>query len=143
MKTGWYNADNEYFVVKPLHNGNRQSLIVGVTHYASNRWYVMMGVFSSNATYNSMYHSTAWNTPTSTNKKPTAKTLSLALEALSEIEQEIHNHANGKSVLIYVDGLDKRRLRIYTKVLTQKCGYKKSTVKSDHVDGMSMIYKRV
>jgi hypothetical protein len=143
MKTGWYNADSEYFVVKPLHNGNRQSLIVGVTHYASNRWYVMMGVFSSNATYNSMYHSTAWNTPTSTNKKPTAETLSLALEALSEIEQEIHNHANGKSVLIYVDGLDKRRLRVYTKVLTQKCGYKKSTVKSDHVDGMSMIYKRV
>lgn len=143
MKTGWYNADNEYFVVKPLHNGNRQSLIVGVTHGNLNRWYVMMGVFSSNATYNSMYHSAAWDTPTSTNKKPTITTLSLALEALAEIEQEIHNHANGKKAFIYVDGLDKRRLRVYTKVLTQKCGYKKSTAKSDHVDGMSMIYKRV
>lgn len=142
MKTGWCN-DHEYFVVKPLHNGKRQSLIVGITHYTSNRWYVMMGVFSSNATYNSMYHSAAWNTPTSTNKKPTIETLSLALEALSEIEQELHNHANGKRAFIYVDGLDKRRLRIYTKVLTQKCGYKKSTAKSDYVDGMSMIYKKV
>lgn len=143
MKTGWYNADNAYFVVKPLHNGKRQSLIMGVSHYASNRWYVMMGVFPSNATYNSMIHSAAWEAPTSTNKRPTAGTLSLALEALNEIEHEIHNHANGKSALIYVDGLDRRRLRVYTKVLTQKCGYKKSTVKSDHVDGMSMIYKRV
>ena len=142
MKTGWYN-DDEYFIVKPLHNGNRQSLIVGAHHCASNRWYIMMGVFSSNATYNSMYRSTVWDEPTSTNKKPTAETLSLALEALSEIEQAIHNHANGKSALIYVDGLDKRRLRVYTKVLTQRCGYKKSTAKSDHVNGMSMIYKRV
>ena len=143
MKTGWYNADNAYFVVKPLHNGNRQSLIMGACHGDSNRWYIIMGVFSSNATYNSMYHSTAWDTPTSTNKKPTVETLSLALEALSEIEQEIHNYANGESALIYVDGFDRRRLRVYTKVLTQKCGYKKSTVKSEYVDGMSMIYKRV
>ena len=143
MKTGWYNDGNQYFVVKPLHNGKRQSLIVGVSYYALSRWYVMMGVFPSNATYNSMYSSAVWNTPTSTNKKPTIETLSLALEALGEIEQEIHNHANGKRAFIYVDGLDKRRLRVYTKVLTQKCGYKKSTAKSDHVDGMSMIYKRV
>ncbi len=143
MKTGWYNENNAYFVVKPLHNGNRQSLIIGVTRYAFNRWYVMMGVFPSNATYNSMYHSVVWDTPTSTNKKPNIKTLSLALEALSEIEQEIHNHANGKKAFIYVDGFDKRRLCVYTKVLTQKCGYKKSTVKSDYVDGMSMIYKKV
>lgn len=142
MKTGWYNADNEYFVVKPLHNGNRQSLIVGVSQY-SGKWYVMMGVFSSNATYNSMYRSPVWNNPTSTNKKPTINNLSLALEALSEIEQEIHSRANGKSAYIYVDGLDERRLRVYTKVLTKKCGYKKSTVKSDHVNGMSMLYKRV
>lgn len=142
MKTGWYNADNAYFVVKPLRNGNRQSLIVGVSRY-SNRWYVMMGVFSSNATYNSMLRSAAWKAPTSTNKNPTAKTLSLALEALDEIEQEIHNHVNGKKAFIYVDGLDKRRLRVYTKVLTQKCGYKKSTARSEYVRGMSMIYKRV
>ena len=143
MKSGWYNGDNEYFVVKPLHNGNRQSLIVGATNYAFGRWYIMMGVFSSNATYNSMYRSEVWNTPTSTNKNPTVNTLSLALEALSEIEQEIHNHANGKRAYIYVDGLDERRLRVYTKILTKKCGYKKSTAKSDYVDGMSIIYKRV
>ena len=143
MKTGWYNDDKQYFVVKPLHNGKRQSLIVGVSHCTFNSWYVMMGVFPSNATYNSMYHSAVWGTPTSTNKKPTIETLSLALEALSEVEQEIHNHANGKRAFIYVDGLDKRRLRVYTRVLTQKCGYKKSTAKSDYVDGMSMIYKRV
>lgn len=142
MKTGWYN-DCEYFSVKPLHNGNRQSLIMGACHRDSNRWYIMMGVFSSNATHDSMYNSTVWNEPTSTNKKPTAETLPLALEALREIEQEIHNRANGKSALIYVDGFDKRRLRVYTKVLTQRCGYKKSTVKSEYVNGMSMIYKRV
>lgn len=143
MKTGWYNNDKEYFVVKPLHNGNRQSLIVGASHYASGRWYVMMGVFSSNATYNSMYNSNVWATPTSTNKNPTVNTLSVALDALGEVEQEIHNHANGKRAYIYVDGLDKRRLRVYTKVLTKKCGYKKSSAKSDYVKGMSMIYKKV
>lgn len=143
MKTGWYNVDREYFVVKPLHNGNRQSLIMGACHIASNRWNIMMGVFSSNVTYNSMYSSTAWHTPTSTNKNPTTGTLSLALEALNEIEQEIHNYANGKKAFIYVDGLDERRLRIYTKVLTQKCGYKKSTVKSDLIKDMSKLYKRV
>ena len=143
MKTGWYNDGKQYFVIKPLHNGERQSLIVGASYYTLGRWYVMMGVFPSNATYNSMYHSAVWDTPTSTNKKPTIETLSLALEALNEVEQEIHNHANGKRAFIYVDGIDKRRLRVYTKVLTQKCGYKKSTAKSDYVYGMSMIYKRV
>jgi hypothetical protein len=143
MKSGWYNGGDQYFVVKPLHNGNRQSLIVGATNYASGRWYIMMGVFSSNATYNSMYHSEVWHTPTSTNKNPAVNTLSLALEALSEIEQVIHNRANGKRAYVYVDGLDERRLRVYTKVLTKKCGYKKSTAQSDHVVGMPMIYKRV
>lgn len=142
MKTGWYNWDNEYFVVKPLHNGKRQSLIVGA-QLCYGKWYIMMGVFSSNATYNSMYRSNVWYTPTSTNKNPTAGILSIALEALNEVEQEIHNRANGKRAYIYVDGLDERRLRVYTKVLTKKCGYKKSTTKSDHVNGMPMIYKRV
>lgn len=142
MKTGWYNGD-EYFVVKPLHNGCRQSLIMGATHYASGRWYVMMGVFSSNATYESMNHSAVWHNPTSTNKNPSMNVLSIALEALSEIEQEIHRCANGKRYYIYVDGLDSRRLRVYSKVLIKKCGYKKSTAKSDYCEGMSMIYKRV
>ena len=79
-----------------------------------------MGVFSSNATYNSIMRSSVWLAPTSANKKPTAKNLFLALEALDEIEQEIYNYANGEAAIIYVDGLDERRLRVYTKVLTKK-----------------------
>lgn len=143
MKTGWYNDDNDYIVVKPLHNGNRQSLIVCAQQESSNKWNIAMGVFSSNATYNSVCRSTVWITPISTNKNPTAKNLFLALEALSEIEQEIHNHANGKAAFIYVDGMDERRLRVYTKVLTKKCSYKKSTRKSDYVYDMQKLYKRV
>lgn len=143
MKTGWYNNDRDFFVVKPLHNGNRQSLIVGAQQEASNKWNILMGVFSSNVTYNSMYCSTVWMTPTSTNKSPTAKNLFLALEALGEIEQEIHKYANGKAAFIYVDGMDERRLRVYTKVLTKKSGYKKSTRKSKYVYGMPKLYKRV
>lgn len=143
MKTGWYNDGSDFFVVKPLHNGNRQSLIVGAQRVISNKWNICMGVFSSNATYNSIMNSSVWITPTSTNKNPTAKNLLLALEALSEIEQEIHNRANGKTAFIYVDGMDERRLRVYTKVLTKKCSYKKSTAKSNYVYGMPKIYKRV
>ena len=141
MKTGWYN-NNEYFVVKPLNNGRRQSLIMGAVSVCG-RWYIMIGVFSSYATYNSMRRSKAWETPTSTNKNPSAQTLSLALEALNEIEQEIHNHANGKRAYVYVDGLDARRLRVYTKVLTKRCGYKKSTAWSQTVANEHLLYKRV
>ena len=79
-----------------------------------------MGVFSSNATYNSIMRSSAWMAPTSTNKKPAAKNFFLALDALDEIEQEVYNHANGEAAIIYVDGIDERRLRVYTKVLTKK-----------------------
>lgn len=142
MKTGWHNND-EYYVVKPLKNGCRQSLIMGAISVQGGRWYIMMGVFSSYATYNSMHRSKAWETPTSTNKKPSAQALSLALEALNEIEQEIHNHANGKRAYIYVDGLDARRLRVYTKVLTKRCGYKISTAWSQTVVNEHILYKRV
>ena len=141
MKTGWYGSD-EYIVVKPLKNGYRQSLIVGVQKCNFGRWYVMAGVFSSYATYNTMSHSEAWIEPMSTNKNPSIKVLTLALEALNEIEQELHEQANGKRTYIYVDGLDKRRLRVYTKVLTKKCGYKISSVKSDHCE-LPMIYKKI
>ena len=131
MKTGWY--DNQYFVVKPLKNGHRQALIVGVQPIGFGRWWVMLGVFSSKV----------WKNPTSTNKNPSANVLTLALEALNEIEQEIHNHANGKKAYIYVDGLDERRLRVYTKVLTKRCGYKISTARSQCVKNTHIIYKRV
>lgn len=141
MKTGWYNKDTEYLVVKPLKNGCRQSLIMGAQRGECGRWYIMAGVFPSNATYNSMRFSDVWATPTSTNKNPSIKVLTLALEALNEIEQEIHNKANGKRRYIYVDGLDERRLRVYTKVLTKKSNYKKSTVKSRC--GLPLIYKRI
>ena len=142
MKTGWYN-DHEYFVVKPLHNGKRQSLIMGAQQYGAGKWNIMMGIFSCNATYRSMSESLVWFTPTSTNKNPSMEVLSIALEALNEIEQEIHRHANGKRHYIYVDGLDERRIRVYTHVLTKKCGYKKSTVKSDYANGASKLYKKV
>ena len=143
MKTGWYNDGNDFFVVKPLHNGNRQSLIVGAEQLSTNKWNILMGVFSSNATYNSMTHSSVWDTPTSTNKKPAAKNLFLALEALDEIEQEIHNYANGEVAIIYVDGMDERRLRVYTKVLTKKSGYRESPIKSEYISNMKRLYKKI
>ena len=48
------------------------------------------------------------------------ETYQQCLEALDEIEQEIYNYANGEAAIIYVDGIDERRLRVYTKVLTKK-----------------------
>ena len=140
METGWY--DGQYFVVKSLKNRHRQSLIMGVSPAEFGRWYVMAGVFSSSISYGAMRSSKVWYTVTSTNKNPSIKTLSLALEALDQIEQEIHNHANGKRAFIYVDGMDKRRLRVYTKVLTKKCNYKKSTAISAAA-GLPLLYKRV
>lgn len=141
MKSGWYG--NIYFVVKPLRNGHRQSLIMGVQHYNGPHWAILMGVFSSNISYESMIGSRVWRVPTSTNKNPSIKVLSIALEALNEIEQEIHQRANGKRAYIHVDGMNEKRLRVYTKVLTAKCGYKKSSAKSQCVDGLHQIYKRV
>lgn len=73
MKTGWYNDGNDFFVVKPLHNGNRQSLIIGAQREISNKWNIFMGIFSSNATYNSIVHSSVWMAPTSTNKNQQRK----------------------------------------------------------------------
>lgn len=142
LKTGWYSK-NEYIVVKPLHNGCRQSLIMGACHEDGGRWYIYTGVFSSYATYHSMHYSDVWHNPTSTNKKPSIKVISLALETLSEIEKEIYTKANGKRALIYVDGLDEHRLRVYTKILTKRCGYKVSTAKSQYVAGCPMVYKKV
>ena len=142
MKTGWYN-ERQYFVVKPLKNRHRQSLIVGVERCEFSRWYVIMGIFPCNITYEKMWKSDVWLYPTSTNKNPSMITISLALEALNEIEQEIHNRANGKRAFIYVDGLDERRLRVYTKVLIKRCGYKKSTSKSKYANGLPLVYKRV
>ena len=141
MKTGWH-GESQYFVVKPLKNGHRQSLIMGVDRGEFGRWYVMMGIFRYNISYENMWHSKVWTEPTSTNENPSMEVLSLALEALDEIEQEIHNRANGKKAYIYVDGLDARRLRVYTKVLTKKSGYKKSTAKSYYC-GLPLIYKKV
>lgn len=140
MKTGWYSTD-EVFVVKPLKNGCRQSLIMGAYRsFCTNHWYISMGIFSSNISYDGMMKSMVWAEPTSTNKNPSLKVLSLALEALKEIEEEIHSYIQGKKAIIYVDGLDERRLRIYTKVLTKKCGYKISTSKN-HCTPLPLIYK--
>ena len=141
MKTGWYDKD-EYFVVKPLENGCRQSLITGAVHVGGGHWFIMAGVFPCNASFDSMRRSDVWNHITSTNNNPSIKTLTLALEALNEIESEIHERANGKQRYIHVDGLDERRLRVYTKVLTKRCGYTISKVKSDHCN-LCKLYKRI
>lgn len=142
LETGWYSKD-EYIVVKPLHNKCRQSLVMGVISRGRGRWDVYVGVFSSYTTYKSMNYSNVWVNPTSTNKSPSMKVITLALEALNEIEQEIHYNACGKRAFIYVDGLDERRLRVYTKILTKRCGYKISTAKSEHDINLPMLYKRV
>ena len=139
--TGWY--DNQYFVVKPLNNGHRQELVMIAISGNFGRWYIAAGVFSSSATYNSIIQSAAWEAPMSTNKKPSIKTIPLALEALHEIEQEISKKSNGKKRFIYIDGLDERRLRVYAKVLDRNnCGYKKSTRKSEH-SNLPMLYKKL
>ena len=141
IQTGWYSK-NEYYVVKPLHNGCRQTLVM-FAYGEVNRWYIGAGIFSCNVTYNSLNHSNVWDTPISTNKRPSMKTIPLALEALQEIEDAIAESANGKRRYIYVDGMDERRLRVYTKILTKNnCGYKKSTVKSKYC-GLPLLYKKV
>ena len=124
MKTGWYNE--QYYIVKPLHNGYRQSLIVGAQPINRGYYNIMMGVFSCNISLEKMLYSNVWNKPTSTNKNPSIKTLTLALEALTEIEQEVFKYRNGKKTIFYIDGLDERRLHVFTKVLTKKNGYKLS-----------------
>ena len=139
--TGWHN--NQYFVVKPLHNCYRQELIMIATDLGMGRWNVAAGVFSCNTTYNSIVRSVVWEAPISTNKKPSIKIIPLALETLLEIEQEIAKMANGKKRFIYIDGLDERRLRVYTKILDRNnCGYKKSTRRSTYCN-LPLLYKKL
>lgn len=142
MQTGWY-SDYEYYVVKPLHNNCRQNLIMWASNMHGGKWNISAGVFSCMATYNSIHFSKIWAEPTSTNKNPSFKVVPLALEALTEIEQAIKEKANGKKHYLYIDGLDERRLRVYTKVLERyNCGYKKSSTKS-RASNLSQLYKRV
>lgn len=141
VKTGWWD-ENRYYVVKPLHNGFRQELIMFATREA-NRWYITAGVFSCNATYLSVQLSSTWHVPTSTNKKPSITTVSLALEALKEIENVIKELNKEKRKFIYIDGMDERRLRVYTKLLTRgEYGYKKSSIKSEY-SNLHLLYKRL
>lgn len=139
--SGWWNED-EYIVVKSLHNGCRQQLFMSAAEYDNGRWNIYAGVFSCNSTYNSIRRSSVWGTCTSTNKNPSLEVLKLALEALSEIEKALSEAAKGKKWFIYIDGMDERRLRVYTKVLTKKeHGYKKSRVISKC--GLPILYKKV
>ena len=141
IRTGWY-SEYEYYVVKPLHNKQRQVLIMFAESVGGGRWNVGAGVFSCNVTYHSLTLSKVWRTPTSTNKNPSIITVKLALEALQEIEQVIAQDSQGKRRYIYVDGLDERRQRVYTKLLTKKYNYKKSTTKCTYCD-LPMLYKRL
>ena len=142
IETGWH-SENEYCVVKPLHNGCRQVLFMAAMNYGLGQWYISAGIFSCNATYNSVNRSEVWKNPTSTNKNPSFAVIPLALAALTEIEQAISEKANGKRRYIYIDGMDERRLRVYTKILMRNnCGYKKSSKKSDY-SNLPMLFKRL
>ena len=142
IETGWY-SEYEYYVVKPLHNKQRQVLIMFAQSLGGGRWNVGAGVFSCNVTYRSLELSDVWKTPTSTNKNPSVTTVKVALEALQEIEQVITQYSQGKRRYIYIDGLDERRQRVYTKLLTkEKYKYKKSTAKCTYCD-LPMLYKRL
>lgn len=142
LETGWV-TESEYCVVKPLHNGRRQELIMSAIHIGGGRWYIAAGIFSCNISYTTMSGSKVWQTPTSANKNPSFKTIPIALEALTEIENELTKNANGKRHYIYIDGMDERRLRVYTKVLARNnCGYKKSTRKSSCCS-LPMLYKAI
>lgn len=145
IHNGWYNDDGRpsYYVVKPLHNHCRQQLVMHAIQGATNRWYLAAAVCSCNATYDSFYNSPAWDNLTSTNKNASYKTVPLALEALTEIEQAIKSVTKGKVHFLYIDGADERRLRVYAKVLNKyNCGYKKSTKKSEYCN-LPMLYKRL
>ena len=141
METGWIGK-SEYFVVKSLKNGHRQALIMGACKCEFGRWNIEAGIFPCSITYDKMARSDVWRKPTSTNKNPSIKTLILGLEALNEIEQEIRKQANGKKTYIYVDGLDERRLRVYTKVLTKRCGYKLSKARGTCCE-LPKLYKQI
>ena len=142
IKTGWYEGD--YYVVKPLHNGCRQELIMHTMNTGCGRYYIAAGIFSCNTTYESLQNSPAWEEPTSTNKNPSFKVIPLALEALREIEEEIVKNSNGKRRFIYIDGFDERRLRVYTKVLIRyNCGYKKSPTLKGYYCDLPLLYKQL
>ena len=146
MKTGWYNLDKNidvYMVVKSLPNNSQQSLYIGAEPVGGGRYNILLGIFPTDIeTLIELFLERAWEVPTSTNQQPSTATLSLALQGLKEIETEIKATSHGKRRIIYVDGLDKRRLRIYTKALNRyNFGYKTSSVKSDHVSNAKMLYK--
>lgn len=122
MKTGWYN--DGYFVVKSLHNGYRQSLVMGAEPLGRGYYNIIMGIFPCNIGYKNMINSHILSEPASPNKNPSIKTLTVALEALNEVEQELIRFRNGKRTLVYVEGSDEQRARVYQKVLTKKCNYK-------------------
>lgn len=145
METGWnVNAKNEdtYVVVKPLNNGANQSLYIFTEPLGGGRWNIAMGVFSSHhATMFSLLLEESWDIPASTNLAPSLNTLKLALDGLKEIEEELKTRSNGKRRIVYIDGLDERRLRTYTKVLNKvDKGYKTSSAKSRHCD-LYQLYK--
>lgn len=146
METGWYNLDkkiNVYMVVKSLPNNNQQSLYIGAESVGGGKYNIVLGIFPSDIdTIIELLLEEAWEIPTSTNQQPSVATLFLALQGLKEIETEIKAKSHGKRRIIYVDGLDERRLRVYAKVLNRyNFGYKISSANSDHVINAKMLYK--
>ena len=141
MKSGWYYGI--YQAVKPL-KGQRQQLIMGYEQgKRGGDWEIFMGIFPSQCTWKSMRRSLVWAIPTSTNKKSSTLSISLALEALKEIEEEIQATSPYFRNTIYIDGMDYRRLHAYSRILTkEKYGYKKSSVKSEWCE-LPKLYKKI
>lgn len=142
MKTGWYNRDNEFWTVTPLHNGHRQSFVLGAIKGHRDYWIVML-VCDSNCTAKSIRINPIISTMIeSTNKTPSFKMLPLAISKLQEVEKAIAEKETRKRYTIRIDGLDELRLRVYEKALKKyKCGYKKSSVLSDGVWGEPTLQK--
>lgn len=149
MKSGWYpqwfdGCDNYpcYVVVKPINNGKRQQLVVYAQFLKFGRVDIALGVFPSICTFRSMFLSPVWDETASTNKNPNFSIIPIAVEALKEVEEEIKAKANGKRRIIYIDGMDDRRLRAYTKILNRyNCGYKVSSAKSNWIKDAHKLYK--
>lgn len=142
MRTGWYNNDTEFWTVTPLHNGHRQSFVLGAVKIYGD-YYIVMLVCDSNCTAKTIRSNPAISkTVESTNKAPSFKMLPLAVSKLQEIEKAIAEKETRKRYTIRVDGLDELRLRVYEKALKKyNCGYKKSSVLSLGVYGEPMLQK--
>lgn len=143
-ESGWYTNKwgfSQYYVVKPL-KGQRQQLIMEYWNTTrGDRWAITMGIFPSQCTPHSIRNSPVWDAPTSTNNNASTISIKLALEALQEVIEIIRATSPYKKNILYIDGMDYRRLHAYTRILTkQRYGFKKSSLKSEYCN-LPQLYK--